>query len=110
MVSVIVLLFAWQITGTVMYLVLIRRLFARLADHHRDVWRTLGAPSLFANNTPSNNVLVWRYLWRRSFLSLGVPEDVELATRVRGLLLVLCLTFAILVASLLTVLFNARVS
>jgi hypothetical protein len=105
-----VLLFVWQLVGTVVYLILVRRLFARLAERHGDVWTGLGRPELFANNTPSNNGLFLRWLWRKSFLSLGVPEDIELAARVRGLLLLLLSTFAVLLALFFVAAFGPRTS
>jgi hypothetical protein len=101
------LLFVGQMIGTVVYLILIRRLMVRLSEGHRDTWRELGEPSLFLNNTPRNNMLLLRWLWRRSYLALDAPDDIRLAARVRSLLLTLLLTFLILIGSFLGAIVSA---
>jgi hypothetical protein len=54
-------------------------------------------PSLFLNNNPRNNLLVLRFLWKRQYLSLQDPAITQLASRVRGLVLVLLVSFGVLI-------------
>jgi hypothetical protein len=45
-------------------------LLRRLRNHHSDVWDQLGQPSLFLNNTISNNFRVTGFVWSGKFLKL----------------------------------------
>ena len=91
-------LFVVQAIGTLIYLILISRLFSRLETRCGEVWQSLGRPSLFLNNSIRNNGLVLRWLWSKEFLGLRDREIVRLAGIVRVLFITLLITFAILVA------------
>jgi hypothetical protein len=91
-----VVLSAVQGIGTAVYLFLMGRLFNRLEAHHRSVYESMGSPSLVRNNNFRNNMLVLRWLWRKEYLNLPDLETVRRASRVRALLLILSVNFAIL--------------
>jgi hypothetical protein len=99
--SIFLALLAVQPIGTVVYLCLIRQLFVRIEERHTDTWRALGEPSLFLNNTIRNNFRVLGWLWRKDYSSLGIPDDVRLAARVRQLYVLLMIMFGILLVSFL---------
>jgi hypothetical protein len=88
---------AAQGIGTVVYLLLIARLFGRLKARHATAWEALGSPSLFLNNTIGNNRLVLAWLWNRKFRDLQEAQTMRLAGTVRTLLLALAGNFAVLV-------------
>jgi hypothetical protein len=92
-------LFALQAVGTVVYLVLVVRLFSRLESRHRPVFEALGSPSLILNNSISNNFKVLGWLWGKDYEGLGDPDTERPAETVRRLLLGLLVTFAILIAT-----------
>ena len=46
----------------------------RLRDRHRQIWESLGRPSLVANNSIENSVATLRYLFRGSFKELPDPQ------------------------------------
>jgi len=95
--AVLIVIFAFQFAGTILYLVLVRKLLSRLETNHTATWQELGVPSLFLNNNPRNNLLVLRFLWKRQYLSLQDPAITQLASRVRGLVLVLLVSFGFLI-------------
>jgi hypothetical protein len=96
------ILFAFLFVGTILYLALVRKLLNRLETNHPATWQELGVPSLFLNNTRINNLLVLRFLWKGQYLSLQDPALTQLASRIRGLLLVLAVSFGLLIIGVVT--------
>jgi len=87
-----------QLVCTLVYLVKTGQLLHRLEAQHPEVHEAIGRPLLIANNTPRNNVLFIRWLWRRDFETLQNTESIALARLVRLLLLWLFVGFAVLIA------------
>lgn len=56
---VFLLLLAVMILGAVLY----SRLLALLRDRHSEAWKTLGSPTLVANNTLRNSLAMWRFVF-----------------------------------------------
>ena len=99
---VLVILVGFQFLGTAVYLFLIRKVLVHLETNHTVTWRQLGEPSLFLNNSPRNSLLVVRFLWNKQYLLLQDAELTHLASRVRGLLVVLLGLFPIMVIGVFT--------
>ena len=57
------------------WFVVVSRYFRFLRENHADLYREMGSPSLFANNTPSNNVSFLRYVCGSKYLA---SEDSQL--------------------------------
>jgi hypothetical protein len=89
---------AVQVLGTLAYLIQVSRLFRRLENRHKAVHESIGSPSLIMNNTPRNNILFLRWIWKREFQALEDSDSVALASLVRSLLIVLLSGFAVLIA------------
>ena len=93
----VIVVFAAQLLGTIVYLVNVGRLLRRLEEQHKAVHESIGSPSLFANSTPRNNMRFFGWLWNREYESVESADTVALAKRVRGILLSLLCGFVLLI-------------
>jgi hypothetical protein len=92
-----IVVFVLQTVGTVAYLVQTSRLLRRLESNHPEIHKSLGDPQLVANNTPRNNMLLLRWLWRRDYQSIGDAATVSLASIVRMLFVLLVSGFVFMI-------------
>lgn len=92
-----IVVFVVQTLGTVAYLVQIARLLRRLESNHPEIHKSLGGPQLVANNTPKNNMLMLRWLWRKDYQSIGDAATVSLAGIVRTLFVLLVSGFVFMI-------------
>lgn len=60
------------------WFVMVSRYFRFLRENHAELYREMGSPSLFTNNTPSNNVSLLRYVCGRKYLA---SDDEQLITK-----------------------------
>ena len=70
-------LFSLVVVSVGVYLVLVVRLLTRLRDNHQALYESLGSPSLFANNSPRNNLRFLGWLYRRDYSDLSDAATVK---------------------------------
>jgi hypothetical protein len=49
-------------------------LLTHLRSRHAALWESLGKPTLFMNNSISNNISTQKFLWARSSLDISDPH------------------------------------
>lgn len=49
-------------------------LLTHLRSQHAALWESLGKPTLFKNNSPSNNISTQKFIWARSSLVIPDPD------------------------------------
>ena len=64
------------IFGLLMFLVLgglllNRYFYKRLKTDYQDIYKSLGEPSAFFNNSIKNSILVNKFIWKRQYLNLS---------------------------------------
>lgn len=67
----------------VIYLVTMAKMFSYMREKHLTRYKELGEPSLFANNSISNNVSVIRFLLDRDYLRMSDSQLSQLGERLR---------------------------
>ena len=72
----------------------------RLKKKHPQVWRELGSPSLFFNNSISNNIKTMRFIWRNEHRYLNDQYLNQIVALEKWLFLVYSISFAMFVAVL----------
>ncbi len=72
-----------------------------LKRDHRAIWKELGEPSLFLNNSLRNNFLVVRFLYKRQYLQLEGEIFREKAARLRMAYIVALILFVLTLIALL---------
>jgi hypothetical protein len=65
-----------------------------LRHSHSEVWRSLGSPTLFLNNSISNGLQVLRFLWRSEYRSLGDERLTRIAAAMKITFVVYSLALA----------------
>jgi len=54
-----------------------RSLYGKLKSTHPDVYKTLGEPTIFLNNSIKNSLLVNKFIWKRQYLKLRDKKTVR---------------------------------
>ncbi|WP_040474153.1 hypothetical protein [Marinobacter algicola] len=67
----LVLLVAAMFVMVPAWFVLVSRYFSFVSANHPHLYQKMGQPSLFGNNTPSNNISFLRYVCGREYFSSG---------------------------------------
>ncbi len=49
-------------------------LLTHLRSHHETLWESLGKPTLFMNNSASNNLSTQKFIWASSSLAIPDPD------------------------------------
>ena len=44
--------------------------YRRLRARHLDTWRSIGAPGVLGSTSPTAQLRVWQFIWRREYLRL----------------------------------------
>lgn len=73
---------------TIVYMFLISKLITVLKTSHASVYRQLGAPTLFTNNSPANSFRLMSFVLRRTYRDLGDARLASIASVCRLLLIV----------------------
>ena len=68
-------------------LIIMQVFFSRLKSRHNSVWVDLGRPVIFLNGGLMNTLGFMRYLWRRSYLSLGDERTIRIGAFLRSFLI-----------------------
>jgi hypothetical protein len=55
------------------------RVLALMRERHRDVWKNLGSPTMFLNNSIGNGVRLWLFNVRGGYKRLNDPQLTRLA-------------------------------
>ena len=79
------LAFGAAIGATAWWLILKRRFWGRVRDHHPEIWQRLGRQRMVAvdNSNLRNEAAARRFLWRREYQSLNDSEIDSLARQLR---------------------------
>lgn len=80
---IMVVLFPFFFVFIVVYLFLVWKTLRLLEIKHDAIWSDLGRPSLFLNNSMSNNFKFLKFLRKKSYLTLNDAELNKMANRCR---------------------------
>jgi hypothetical protein len=69
------------------------RFLSILKGKHYDHWTALGSPSLIMNNSPSNNIAVIKFLWKKKYLEINDPVLTQISQQIRGLTIIYTFVF-----------------
>ncbi|TYC53229.1 hypothetical protein FMN52_19115 [Marinobacter sp. BW6] len=73
----LVVLIAAMVVMVPVWFVAVSRYFSFLSANHPGLYRQMGEPSLFANNTPSNNTSFLRYVCGSDYIASGDDQLVS---------------------------------
>lgn len=68
--------FAFMFVAVLVWFLLCVKLFNSLKERHPETYKNMGSPSLFKNNTFSNNINFLKFLFKKEWQQLG-DESIE---------------------------------
>jgi len=103
---IFLLLFSAFSLLTIVYLGKLHFFFKYLKEEEPQTWKDLGEPHLLLNNTPPNNIKLFKFLYKKQYKNLRNKQAIEKAVMIRNLLTIGLILFPISVLLLLSILIN----
>ena len=71
---------------TIIYLGKLHFFFKYLKENEPQIWVEIGEPHLILNNTPPNNIKLFKFLYKKEYLNLRDEKAIEKAVIIKNLL------------------------
>jgi len=87
---------------------LVSRLYKLLSSKHPDIYKNLGEPTLFWNNSPKSAFLLMKFIFKKQYLGSNDHKLEKLGGKMFALFIVYTALFAFLFISFMLVAANAK--